>query len=88
MYECMSIYDDCNRRLDEAETNQPPLDLKPNGNQMSKTKKIRIADTSQSGADQLHLQSMPSAEAITNEVCRGLGSSDSEKLEVNDLSCT
>jgi hypothetical protein len=26
---------------------------------------------------------MPSAEAITNEVCRGLGSSDSEKLEVH-----
>jgi hypothetical protein len=26
---------------------------------------------------------MPSAEAITYEVCRGLGSSDSEKLEVH-----
>jgi hypothetical protein len=39
----MSIYDDCNRRLDEAETNQPPLDeaeWQPN----VKDEEIRIAD--------------------------------------------
>jgi hypothetical protein len=43
---------------------------------------MRIADMSQSGADQWDIQSMLKVEAITDDVCSGLRSSESEKLEV------
>ncbi|KAF8539857.1 hypothetical protein BDD12DRAFT_881571 [Trichophaea hybrida] len=85
MYECMSIYDDCNQALDEAEINQ----LATIGSEAEWRPKVKDEEhphtryTSQSRADQRDIRLMPSTEAITDEVCRGLGSSESEKLEVH-----